>query len=167
MDTGPFDCGSRDDDISGAVSNALVDIVGECLTLPKMLEFIGAVFPSRVSIMSRAYAAAAASEGFKYKKKAFSLLWKLVTEYWSMQASGRRDINPRSVFGEAYSPMNPEQLDKKTRKLLTFNHNGRIIETMKHLRIGVRESPSVTLRIYFEWDAESRSIVIGHCGEHL
>jgi hypothetical protein len=163
----PVERDSRYDDIADSVSNALMDIVGDCLPLTRMLDLIGAIFPKRVAIMNRAYKSAAASEGFRYKKKAFSLLWKLATEYWSMLASGRRDVNPHNVFGEAYSPMNPEQLDKKTRRLLTFDHNGKRIETMKHLRIGVRESPSVTLRIYFEWDAESRSIVIGHCGEHL
>ncbi len=36
-----------------------------------------------------------------------------------------------------------------------------------HLKIGVKPSDAETLRIHFDWDAEKKMIVIGHCGKHL
>jgi len=38
---------------------------------------------------------------------------------------------------------------------------------MKHLKIGVKDSPVETIRVHFEWFPEQKKIVIGHCGPHL
>lgn len=37
----------------------------------------------------------------------------------------------------------------------------------RHLKIGVANNRSTTLRVYFLWDAEDEKCVIGRCGEHL
>ena len=38
---------------------------------------------------------------------------------------------------------------------------------LKHLKIGIKDSLSETLRVHFEWLADEKRIVIGHCGGHL
>ena len=37
----------------------------------------------------------------------------------------------------------------------------------KHLKHGVKDSVAETLRIHFEWVADQKKLVIGHCGKHL
>ena len=37
----------------------------------------------------------------------------------------------------------------------------------QHLKIGVKDSLSRTLRIHFFWDPGAGKVVIGHCGKHL
>ncbi len=160
---------ARSEDIPDSVSDTLLNIVGESLTLSQSLAVVSAIFPNRIVILDTAWKSADDSKVFRDRKKAFELLWKLATEYWSMLASGRGDIDARTVFGEAYSAKESESVEhnQRARRLRTFTHNGIKIEMMKHLKIGVKHSVAETLRIHFEWDAESRMIAIGHCGAHL
>ena len=37
----------------------------------------------------------------------------------------------------------------------------------KHLKYGVKDSLAETLRVHFEWLADEKKLVIGHCGKHL
>lgn len=37
----------------------------------------------------------------------------------------------------------------------------------KHLKIGVKDSITETWRCHFEFDADEKKVVIGHCGRHL
>jgi len=41
------------------------------------------------------------------------------------------------------------------------------VEMFRHLKIGIADDPTQTIRVHFHWDATRRKIVIGHCGEHL
>jgi hypothetical protein len=38
---------------------------------------------------------------------------------------------------------------------------------LRHLKIGVGDDLTKTIRVHFHWDADREKIVIGHCGEHL
>ena len=49
----------------------------------------------------------------------------------------------------------------------TFTYQGRPFLMKKHLKHGVKQSVAETLRIHFEWVAEEKRLVIGHCGKHL
>ena len=53
------------------------------------------------------------------------------------------------------------------RKRNTFEYLGKHVPMMRHLKIGVKGSVAETLRFHLHWDAESRRIVIGHCGSQL
>jgi hypothetical protein len=160
---------ARSEDIPDSVSETLLNIVGGSLTLSQSLDVVRAFFPHRILVLDTAWKSADASRAFRDKKKAFELLWKLATEYWSMFASGRGDIDARTVFGEAYAAKESETVERnqRGRHLRTFIYNGTKIEMMKHLKFGVKHSVAETLRIHFAWDQKNRLIVIGHCGAHL
>jgi len=38
---------------------------------------------------------------------------------------------------------------------------------LKHLKIGVADDQTKTIRTHFHWDGERERIVIGYCGTHL
>ncbi len=159
----------RDDDIPDNVGDTLRSVAGESLTLTQSLKVISSIFPRRIAILETAWKSAADSIAFRDRKKAFGLLWKLAAEYWSVLASGRGDVDARTVFGEAYAAKESEMIEnnRQSRRLRTFTYMGKPIEMMRHLKIGVKHSTAETLRIHFEWVAEIETIVIGHCGEHL
>ncbi len=159
----------RGEDIPDSVSDTLLNIVAESLTLSQSLAVISAIFPNRVLVLDTARKSANDSNVFRDRKKAFELLWKLATEYWSMLVSGRGDCDARAVFSDAYSAKESETVEhnQRARRLRTFTYYGKEIEMMKHLKIGMKHSVAETLRIHFAWDAEGRRVVIGHCGAHL
>lgn len=137
-------------------------------TLEQSLTLISALFPDRVVVLESAYGSAQESRGFRYGKKAFDLLWNLVNGYREALESGKGDMHAKSVFGHnAYAPNEGEVLSSDGKKRRTFVYRGRDIEMHKHLKIGVKDSTAETLRIHFEWLADEKRIVIGHCGKHL
>lgn len=154
-------------DVSDSVCDVLLNIACESFTPKESLLVITKLFPSRVDVLPSAWKSAEDSEIFKEKKKAFELLWKLVTDYWNDLASGKGDTEARNVFGNAYASKESKTVSKRAIKLRTFKYKGQDVEMMKHLKIGVKESIAETLRIHFEWDADERKIIIGHCGPHL
>ena len=98
------------------------------------------------------------------------MLWKLSTDYWEALANGKSDAKARNIFGRnGYASNEGEKAGKNKRAKLarTFEYKGNDIEMMKHLKYGVKNSPSETIRIHFEWDSEDKKIVIGYCGPHL
>lgn len=151
----------RADDISDTVAQALRNVASDHLPLSDSLKIISTIFPDRIEILKTAWKSAEELRDFRDRRRAFELLWKLATEYWTMCARGR-GMDARSVFDEAYSRESETvENNKRARRLRTFSYDGKQIEMMKHLKIGT------TLRIHFEWDAENRKIIVGHCGVHL
>lgn len=144
-------------------------IVGNLLAPEDSLSIVKKLFPDRVEILPSAWNSARKSKSFKHKDKAFELLWRLANEYWIALSSGKSDAEARAVFGESYSAKESEiaSKNKRAKQLRTFSYNGQKIEMMKHLKIGVKPSAVETIRIHFEWLANERKIVIGHCGPHL
>ena len=49
----------------------------------------------------------------------------------------------------------------------TFDYVGTQVEMFRHLKIGVDDDPTRTIRVHFHWDGDRQKIVIGYCGEHL
>lgn len=139
------------------------------LTLEDALRTCAALFPDRLVVLDSAYASAKESDrsGFLHSEKALDLLIKLVADYWSMLNEGGSDQQAKAIFGnDAYAP-NEAGLSKDGRKRREFRYNGTAVQMDKHLKHGVKESVAATLRIHFEWFAEPRNFVIGHCGKHL
>jgi len=133
------------------------------------LNLIKQLFPDRIVVLPSAESAAEKSAGFRYTEKSFDLLWRLATTYWESIAGGKGDAEARQIFGAAFaaSESEPVERNRKARSLRTFDYCGRVIEMMTHLKIGIKDSAAETLRIHFEWIAEEKKIVIGHCGPHL
>ncbi len=147
----------------------VLEIASKSFTPKESLQIITKVFPQRIVVLDEAWKSADQSNGFRDKKKAFELLWKLSTEYWEALVNGRGDTDARAVFGNTYAANESDtaEKNKRAKQLRTFMYKGQDVEMMKHLRIGVKPSPYETIRIHFEWDFEDKKIVIGYCGPHL
>ncbi len=136
--------------------------------LEQSLSVIRTLFPDRVVVLDSAISSARDSESFRHGKKAFELLWKLVTLYWDALAGGRGDAEGRKAFGQnAYAQNEANALSTDGRRRRTFDYKGQDILMERHLKIGTKDSVAETLRVHFEWVGADRVLVIGHCGKHL
>lgn len=147
-------------------SSVLAALWGD-ISLEQTLRLIGTLFPDRVIITESAFSSAADSHAFRHCKKALELLLKLVTVYWEELADGHPDSEARKVFGNSYAAKESESLSIEGRRRRTFLIDGRPIEMLRHLKIGVKDSAAETLRVHFDWISSERKIAIGHCGAHL
>jgi len=136
-------------------------------TLETSLNIISNMFPERIVILQNAVESARDSLLFRYKKKAFELLWELATTYHQALSSGESDNSARACFGACYAAKEKEAISKAGRDRRTFEYNGVQLEMMRHLKVGVADNKTDTLRVHFEWVASEGKIVIGHCGGHL
>lgn len=139
-------------------------------TPEQSLLVVKALYPDRVIVHPKAINSAKQSEGFKHPDKVFHLLMCLVGPYWEALNSGKGDTQARVVLGSNYSPKESKTTmeNKRAAELRTVVHNGRELVLWAHLKIGVKQdSDAETFRAHFEWLADERRILIGHCGPHL
>lgn len=97
------------------------------------------------------------------------LLIRLVTSYRAGLREGG-DSKAREVFGRGeYAAKESESVmaSPTLRRYRFFEYDGAQVEMVRHLKIGIADDPTQTIRVHFHWDATRRKIVIGHCGEHL
>ncbi|WP_457389275.1 hypothetical protein [Roseateles sp. P5_E1] len=148
--------------------DAVSTLVEGVPTLEQSLTIIRTLFPDRIVVSDSALSSARESESFRNGKKAFELLWKLATGYWSAVAGGGGDAEGRKVFGQnAYAQNEASALSNDGKRRRTFEYKGQDILMEKHLKIGVKDSVAETLRVHFEWVGADKAIVVGHCGKHL
>ena len=150
-----------------SMREALLNAVTGTATLEQSLRVVSELCPDRVVVLDSAYASARDSKMFEYKKQALEMIVKLATEYWTTLSDGGGDAKAKAVFGKSYAARESEILSKEGRQRRTFKFDSKSVEMLKHLKIGVADNKSKTLRIHFEWIAEKNIIVIGHCGGHL
>ena len=144
----------------------LSEIAKKQLTLVAILEALELLFPDRVTILDSAFESAEESSAFQYGEQAFDLLFSLATSYWE-EVQSKGDTEARKLFGRSYSAKERTVLTKAGMERRTFDYRGESIQMDKHLKIGTADNPADTLRVHFEWIAEKKRIVIGHCGKHL
>ena len=80
------------------------------------------------------------------------------------------DIQARTVFGKnEYAAKESETVmaNKAMKRQRTFTYEGQDVEMFRHLKIGVDDDVTRTIRVHFHWDSEKQKIVIGYCGKHL
>ena len=156
---------------AGSVANLLEDdvfsVFEQSPSLESSLRIVSSLFPERVVVLQSAYESARDSYGFVHRKKAFGLLWSLCTDYWNALSSGEGDVTARQCFGASYAAKEASKISAAGRKRRTFHYDGGEMLMEKHLKIGVADNKTETLRVHFEWSGDSKSIVIGHCGGHL
>ena len=147
----------------------VLDTVSDRFTPEDNLILIKHIFAERIIVLDSALKSAQDSRVFKEKRRAFNLLWRLATDYWQTLAEGKSDAQAKQIFGDDFSAKESESVEnnKTARQLRTFTYNGRDIEMMPHLRIGIKDSPVETLRVHFQWLADEQKVIIGHCGKHL
>lgn len=105
--------------------------------------------------------------GFLYGRELLNLLARLANEYRTALIE-KGDSEARKVFGKnEYAAKESETLSKRAKKMRTFEYAGEQVTMYRHLKIGVEDDVTKTIRVHFHWDPESEKIVIGHCGEHL
>jgi hypothetical protein len=129
------------------------------------------LFPDRLRILSSAFASSEESAGFQKTKKLWELLEKLATDYYDrLSTEGSGDLVARQVFGnDSFSAKESESVEgsSRLRQRRIFLDRGIPQEMFRHLKIGVADNASETIRVHFDWDAEEKIIVVGHCGPHL
>jgi hypothetical protein len=139
-------------------------------SLEQALRLSTALFSDRIVVLDTAFESAKDSDrgGFNQGDKAVELLMKFCTDYWIALAEGRGDQEARATFGKhAFASKEAESLSNEGKRRRTFYYLGRDIPMEKHLKHGIKDSVAETLRIHFEWFAEQKKLVIGHCGKHL
>ena len=151
------------------VERTFLNTVADSLTPYQSLEVVQTLFPDRLVVLPTAFKSAAESEHFQHRARLFGLLWKLAKEYWPRLINNQDITEAQAIFGDDFALNESESTRDNpiTRRERTFAYKGQAIEMMKHLKIGVRHDTSTTIRVHFEWVADERKIVIGHCGPHL
>jgi len=147
--------------------NDISDLADGDPSLESSLSIIASVFPDRIVVLQSAIESARDSSIFSHKKRAFDLLWRLSTTYYTALSSGESDSSAKKCFGDRYAAKEKETISKAGRERRTFEYVGQQIEMMRHLKIGTADNKADTLRVHFEWLAAQGKIVIGHCGGHL
>lgn len=105
---------------------------------------------------------------FEAGDRLLQMLSKLVTTYVdTLVAKG--DAQARLVFasGEYCAKESSTTSKGQLGSLRRFLYKGDQVAMERHLKIGVANNRTTTLRVYFLWDAEAQKVVIGWCGEHL
>jgi len=136
--------------------------VSECLVLLK------SVYPDRIVLLPSALDSAQDHIHFQETARFMNLLYKLGGEYYDILIE-KGDSEARKVLGNGYAPTESDTTkgNPKAVRERTFHYNGQDITMFQHLKIGIKDSSIDSIRLYFEWDADTRKIVIGHCGRHL
>lgn len=133
------------------------------------LEAIESVYGDRCVVLESAKEAARNCQNFTYGRQLLDLLRRLATDYRSKLMEGGDSV-ARSVFGKnefAARESDTVVNNPEMRRLRTFDYNGSPTEMFRHLKIGVADDSSKTIRVHFHWDSNAGKIVIGYCGGHL
>lgn len=137
----------------------------------KCLDIIKFLAKNYVIILPEAYSSASKVDNiFKNNHSLLKILTKLVTQYrQSIISSG--ESSARKVFSNKEYSFNESETLKNTKDSeiwsdRTVLYNGEQIKLTKHLKIGVANNKSYTIRVYFFFDNKTQKIIIGYCGQH-
>ena len=133
------------------------------------IEFIEQVHGNSCSVLDSARSSAKKMTRFLYGRDLLDLLLRLVTTYRDALKDGG-DSKARLVFGKSeYAAKESETVmaNKAMRRQRSFDYDGTTVEMFRHLKIGVDDDPTRTIRVHFHWDGNRQKIIIGYCGEHL
>ena len=138
---------------------------------PKPLECLRIIeryHPDKCVVLDSARRSARKSP-FINGRELLNLMICLVTKYRAGLLNGG-DSQARLVFGKnEFAAKESERVmaSPTLRRYRTFSHEGTQVEMFRHLKIGIVDDPTRTIRVHFHWDGARGKIVIGHCGEHL
>lgn len=133
------------------------------------LLLLEALYADRVTILSSAWSSAEESAAFKKPDKAWELLLRLATGYWKAVQNGGDSEGKKCFSDSTFAPRESETVEgrKRARERRTFRYKSEDVVMWKHLKIGNKDSITETWRCHFEFDADEKKVVIGHCGKHL
>ena len=133
------------------------------------IEIIERLYGDRCTVLESARSSAKKMKGFVNGRYLFDLLERLVTTYRD-RLMKRGDSAARRVFGRGeYAAKESKSVmaNPMMRRQRTFNYDGAQVEMFRHLKLGVADDPTQTIRVHFHWDGDRNRVVIGYCGEHL
>ncbi|KXS55083.1 MAG: hypothetical protein AWU57_507 [Marinobacter sp. T13-3] len=136
------------------------------LTTEQCLKLLKALYPE-VEILPSAWESALESAAFKPTDRLWGLLNTLATTYLNDLNNGIPDCEARKRFpGQTYAANESETTasNKRARAAREFTYQGEKHVFEKHLRIGVADDRTRTIRVHFEI-FEGR-LVIAFCGQH-
>ena len=151
------------------IRNTLKKSKNNDLKLEEALRLCSILYQDRVIVLDTAFKSARESDasGFKKGFKAYELLIKLSDSYWELLNNGEGDQKAKQIFGNNAYAANEANLSSEGQRSRRFLYKSKYVQMDKHLKDGMKESVATTLRIHFEWFADTQHIVIGHCGRHL
>lgn len=135
---------------------------------PEMiLTAYGVLYRDRLVVLPSAFRSAAGSSTFRQSARLSRLIGTLVKEYLDAIKGGQPDAQAKAMFGGSYSAKESETVmgNPELRSYREFEVSGEKILMPQHLTIGVSNSASDTIRVYFK--IIDGVIYIGYCGEHL
>jgi len=133
------------------------------------LDAIEQAHGERCIVLDSARTSARRMARFECGRELLDLLIRLVTAYRDALKDGG-DSKARGVFGKnEYAAKESEGVmaSPALRRRRTFAYNGEEVEMFRHLKIGIDDDVTSTIRVHFHWDPQREKIVIGYCGEHL
>lgn len=142
---------------------------GDEPTPQECLEVLQNHFSDKCIVLESAKKSADEMNRFAKGRKLLGLLVRLVTDYRNTLME-RGDSEARKCFGaKEFAATESETVtkNKSMRAARTFLYKDQPIEMFRHLKIGVEDDESKTIRVHFHWDSDNQRIVIGYCGTHL
>jgi hypothetical protein len=168
--------GRQTDEANGELAAALAPlreaftaIQKNTITLEQALRVVISLYPERVIALDTAFVSARDSDksGFQFSSKALELMLRMAADYWEVLSSGGSDQQAKAVFGKDAFTATEGQISSEGKRRRTFSYHGKRYYMEKHLKIGMRNSTAMTLRIHLEWIADEKKIIVGYCGKHL
>ena len=133
------------------------------------LRVLQELYGDRCAILESAWESASRMNRFSRGRHLLARLIRLATVYKDELVNGG-DAQAKRVFGPSEFAATESETITSNRSLVrarTFEYRGQQVPMFRHLKIGVADDQSKTIRIHFHWDSEKQMIVIGHCGAHL
>ncbi len=133
------------------------------------LDVLQSIHGDKCIILDSARKSAKNMNRFIHGRQLLSMLIRLVTDYRSALIDGG-DSKAKKCFGKnEFAAKESETVvnNKAMRRARTFEYEGKLVEMLRHLKIGVEDDETKTIRVHFHWDAQKKRIVIGYCGPHL
>ncbi len=137
------------------------------------LDAVKKLCPDSLEMLPEASDSAKAHKNFKSINQLFEILWKLGTSFQEKMLKTQEDNKEsrvskaaEEIFGRKYAPTGSQcDVEYKGKKLHMSDHLK--IDNKNKIRGKEKTPDNSCLRIYFSWDAESKKVLIGHCGKHL
>ena len=126
-------------------------------------------YGDRCTVLNTGWQSASKMSRFAHGQKLLDLLVRLVTDYREALLQGG-DNQARHCFGPKEFAATESQTilsNKDLARARTFEYEGELVPMFRHLKIGIADDQTKTIRVHFHWDSLARKIVIGHCGAHL
>ena len=138
-------------------------------TPSECLDIVESFHGDRCTVLESARRSAVEISRFAQGRRLLDMLIRLVTQYRDGLLRGG-DSQARMCFtSKEFAARESETVvgNKAMLQARTFEYEGERVQMLRHLKIGVDDDESKTIRVHFHWDEKKELVVIGYCGVHL